>query len=104
VLGSFNDGGASSGQSSDTQNSYELQNYTSMLRGKHSWKFGVRLRGQTDDSVAPQNFNLRGWWHDPLAFSILQWEYLKFLGTLARLSLFRPTADPPPSETLHQAV
>ncbi len=26
-------------------------------KGAHSWRFGVRLRGQTDDSVSPQNFN-----------------------------------------------
>src|ERR1039457_5937267 len=38
-------------------NSYELQNYTSMVHGAHSWRFGIRLRGQTDDSVSPQNFN-----------------------------------------------
>ena len=57
VLGSFNGGSSPVGSTYDTQNSYELQNYTSMLRGKHSWKFGVRLRGQTDDSVSPQNFN-----------------------------------------------
>jgi hypothetical protein len=40
-----------------TQNSYELQNYTSMVRGTHSLRFGVRLRGQTDANTAPQNFN-----------------------------------------------
>jgi len=57
VLGSFNGGGATVGRTADTQNSFELQNYTSMLRGKHSWKFGVRLRAQLDDSVFPQNFN-----------------------------------------------
>jgi hypothetical protein len=57
VLQSFNDGGASLGQTFDTQNSYELQNYTSLASGKHSWRFGVRLRAQTDDSVSPQNFN-----------------------------------------------
>ncbi len=57
VLQSFNDGGANVGQTFDTQNSYELQNYTSMVKGTHSWRFGVRLRGQTDDSVSPQNFN-----------------------------------------------
>ena len=28
-----------------------------MLKGRHSWRFGVRLRAQTDDSVSPQNFN-----------------------------------------------
>ncbi len=57
VLQSFNGGGTALGRTFDAQNSYELQNYTSMLRGKHSWRFGVRLRGQTDDSVSPQNFN-----------------------------------------------
>jgi hypothetical protein len=57
VLGSFYDGGSTVGRSFDTQNSYEFQNYTSLVRGTHSWRFGVRLRGQTDDSVSPQNFN-----------------------------------------------
>jgi uncharacterized SAM-binding protein YcdF (DUF218 family) len=47
--------------------------------------------------VAPQHFNLRGWWHDPLAFSILQWEYIKFVGSLARLELFRPSVGINPS-------
>jgi outer membrane receptor for ferrienterochelin and colicin len=57
VLGSFNDGGSQNGRSFDSQNNYELQNYTSLVRGRHSWRFGVRLREQTDDSIAPQNFN-----------------------------------------------
>ncbi|HLK65942.1 MAG TPA: carboxypeptidase regulatory-like domain-containing protein [Bryobacteraceae bacterium] len=57
VLGAFNGGGATNGGIADTQNSFELQNYTSGIHHSHSWKFGVRLRGQTDDSVAPQNFN-----------------------------------------------
>jgi len=57
VLGSFNDGGSQNGRSFDTQNSYELQNYTSLVKGRHSWRFGVRLREQSDDSLAPQNFN-----------------------------------------------
>jgi hypothetical protein len=57
VLQSFNGGGATLGRTFDTQNSYELQNYTSLARGSHAWRFGVRLRAQTDDSVSPQNFN-----------------------------------------------
>ncbi len=57
VLGAFYGGGSPNGHSFDTQNSFELQNYTSAIHGTHSRKFGVRLRGQTDDSVAPQNFN-----------------------------------------------
>ena len=57
VLGAFNGGGSQNGRTFDTQNSFELQNYTSMLHGGHSLKFGVRLRGQIDYSVAPQDFN-----------------------------------------------
>ena len=57
VLGSFNDGGSQLGRSFDTQNYYELQNYTTIPRGAHVIKFGVRLRGQTDDNISPQNFN-----------------------------------------------
>jgi hypothetical protein len=57
VLQSFNDGGANVGHTYDTQNNYELQNYTSMIKGAHSWRFGVRLRRQTDDNVSPHNFN-----------------------------------------------
>jgi hypothetical protein len=57
VLGSFNAGGAQLGRSFDTQTAYELQDYTSVLRGKHTWRFGVRLRRQVDDSIAPVNFN-----------------------------------------------
>ncbi len=56
VLGSFNGGGAQVGQSFDTRNSYELQNYTSIVSGVHSWKFGVRLRRETDNNTSPQNF------------------------------------------------
>ncbi len=57
VLGSFRGGGSQNGQSLDTQNYFELQNYTSMVRNKHTLRFGVRLRGQMDNSVTPQNFN-----------------------------------------------
>ncbi len=56
VLGSFNGGGAQVGHSSDARTSYELQNYTSIISGTHSWKFGARLRRETDDNISPQNF------------------------------------------------
>jgi hypothetical protein len=56
VLGAFNGGGAQVGRSFDTQNTYELQNYTSVVKGNHAWRFGVRLRGETDDNISPQNF------------------------------------------------
>ena len=57
VLGAFNGGGSQFGHSYDTQNSYELQNYTSMLKGAHSLKFGIRARAETDGNVSPLNFN-----------------------------------------------
>ncbi|HEY4365063.1 MAG TPA: TonB-dependent receptor [Bryobacteraceae bacterium] len=57
VLGSFTTGGSTIGAAADTSQSYEFQNATSILHGAHTWRFGVRLRGQTDDTVSPQNFN-----------------------------------------------
>jgi hypothetical protein len=57
VLGSFIGGGAQSGHSFDTLNTFELQNYTSIIRNRHTWRFGIRLRGQMDDSITQQNFN-----------------------------------------------
>jgi hypothetical protein len=56
VLGSFNGGGAQVGHSYNTQGNYEFQNYTSVVRKLHYWKFGVRLRGETVDNISPQNF------------------------------------------------
>jgi Carboxypeptidase regulatory-like domain len=57
VLGSFRGGGSQIGQSSDTQNNFELQNYTSMIRSAQTWRFGIRVRAQAEDSLARQNFN-----------------------------------------------
>jgi outer membrane receptor for ferrienterochelin and colicin len=57
VLGSFTGGGAQTGHAFNTQDSYELQNYTTMIHGGHAVKFGVRLRSQTADSLSPQNYN-----------------------------------------------
>ena len=56
VLGSFNTGGAQTGRSFDTENHYELQNYTSIVKGTHTWKFGVRTRGETAGNTSPENF------------------------------------------------
>jgi hypothetical protein len=57
VLNSFDSGGSLLGRSFDTQNYFELQNYTTTSKGAHVWKYGVRLRGQTEDSVSPYDFN-----------------------------------------------
>jgi len=55
VQGAFNIGGAQN-KGSYTQSTYELQNNTSIAQGKHAWKFGVRMRGDTDDNITQQNF------------------------------------------------
>jgi hypothetical protein len=56
VLGAFNGGGGQMGIASDLQTSYEFQNYTTMVRGRHTFRGGVRLRALTDDNLSPQNF------------------------------------------------
>ena len=56
VLGAFNGGGAPVGHAFNTQSNYEFQNYTSIIRGQHFWKLGLRLRGETVDNTSPQNF------------------------------------------------
>jgi len=56
VLSSFNGGGATVGHTSDDANYYELQNNTTIPKGAHQVKFGVRMRGQTDNNTSPSNF------------------------------------------------
>ena len=56
VLAAINAGGSPLGRARDAQSSFELQNYTSILRGLHTWKFGVRLRNLSDDNFSPMNF------------------------------------------------
>jgi hypothetical protein len=57
VLGSFNGGGSQLGRTFDTQDSYDLQNYTSLIHDTHSLRFGVRLYELSESSVSPQGFN-----------------------------------------------
>ena len=56
VLSAFFGGGAQVGRTIDRQSNYEFQNYTSMLKGRHAWRFGLRLRGASESSDSPQNF------------------------------------------------
>jgi hypothetical protein len=56
VGGAFNGGGAQVGKTTDTENHYELQNYTTVNSGAHTWKFGVRTRAVTINNFSPQNF------------------------------------------------
>jgi hypothetical protein len=57
VLGAFTSGGNNVGAVLDYENHYELQNYTSIVRGKHFIKFGGRLRDTTDSNHSETDFN-----------------------------------------------
>ena len=57
VQGAFTAGGSVQGEVRNTENNYELQNYTSITHGKHLIKFGARLRGLTISNQATPNFN-----------------------------------------------
>jgi len=57
VSSAFTYGGSPAGDAAETDNHYEIQNYTSMVKGRHSLKYGVRIRALTESSLAPSGFN-----------------------------------------------
>ena len=57
VLGNFAGGGSASGKQIDQQNNYEVQNYTSMIHGNHTLKFGGRVRATEDTNSSTSGFN-----------------------------------------------
>ena len=57
VIGAFVSGGNSSQFVSDNQDNFEFQNYTSILKGKHFIKFGIRVRDGREANYADSNFN-----------------------------------------------
>jgi Carboxypeptidase regulatory-like domain len=57
VTGAFTGGGSSLGTSIGNQDHYELQNFTSIAKGKHFIKFGGRLRGTLYSSNEDSGFN-----------------------------------------------
>jgi hypothetical protein len=57
VLGAFTQGGSAGGTSTDQQDHYEFQNYTSIAHGNHLLKFGGRLRAVHDVELSATNFN-----------------------------------------------
>ena len=62
VANSFISGGSGYGAAGfetayDTQNQYELQNYTSLTHGTHTLKFGLRVRADAIGDYSPKNFN-----------------------------------------------
>ena len=56
VSGAFNAGGANWGNNYDTRSHYELQNYTSISHGTHTFRFGVRVRRESDRNESPNGF------------------------------------------------
>jgi hypothetical protein len=56
VLGAFT-GGGNGTVSSDHQDHYEFQNYTSVIHGNHTMKFGGRLRAVRDANSSTAGFN-----------------------------------------------
>lgn len=56
VLDAFNGGGAQVGLTNQQQTRFELQNLTTYLQGRHSVKFGVRVRSSYLDDESPNNF------------------------------------------------
>jgi hypothetical protein len=57
VPAAFTGGGNSEGNSNDHQDHYEFQNYTSVIHGNHTIKFGARLRDVRDASESTSGFN-----------------------------------------------
>jgi hypothetical protein len=57
VLGEFSTGGNPTQVLADTTNMFELQNNTYWSKGKHSIKFGGRLRASQDTNYSSSNFN-----------------------------------------------
>jgi hypothetical protein len=57
VQDSFTGGGANLSQNFNRLNSYELQNSTSLTRGKHQIKFGLRFRDYSLSNQSTTNYN-----------------------------------------------
>ena len=57
VLGAFTGGGNSTGKVIDTEDHYELQNYTSISLGKNFIRFGGRLRDVDESNSSTGYFN-----------------------------------------------
>jgi hypothetical protein len=56
VSGAFTDGGSQVGHAINERNSWELNNFTQIQKGTHTFKFGGRIRGTHIDDISPNNF------------------------------------------------
>lgn len=57
VRGAFGGGGNNQGTIADHTNHYEFQNYTSLIHGNHTIKFGARVRALQDSNYSTSSFN-----------------------------------------------
>jgi hypothetical protein len=57
VANSFNAGGAGAGLHDYIHHHYEVQNYTTHIRGTHTLRYGARLRAVSIKDTSEQNFN-----------------------------------------------
>jgi uncharacterized membrane protein YgcG len=57
VRGAFGGGGNNQGTINDRENHYEVQNYTSVIHGNHTMKFGARVRALQTESFSTSSFN-----------------------------------------------
>ena len=57
VRGYFNGGGNNQGTIIDHQDHYEVQNYTSIIHGNHTTKFGARVRALRQANYSTSSFN-----------------------------------------------
>jgi hypothetical protein len=56
VLDAFSGGGSPIGPALDVRNEWELRDYMTLTAGRHTLKFGGRLRGAEITDIAPTNF------------------------------------------------
>lgn len=57
ALGAFTSGGSTAGHARDLQQDLEFHNITTMNKGAHTWRFGLRARVLNNQNVSPRNFN-----------------------------------------------
>jgi Carboxypeptidase regulatory-like domain len=57
VRGAFDGGGNNQGTIIDHEDHYEFQNYTSVIDGNHTIKFGGRVRAQQETNYSTSSFN-----------------------------------------------
>jgi Carboxypeptidase regulatory-like domain len=90
VPGAFS-GGGSGTLSSDHQDHYELQNYTSVIHGNQTIKFGARFRANREANFSTSGFN------GSFTFSSLVTDPKTQSGAPADCPTFSPTQNPHPN-------